>query len=97
MRSTGEELNLRSMLDACSRSEAEALLRQEIRERAASSDAEETPDSRYWLDYDYFMIEREARAVRREYVYALLERLGKLPAHFFAWMSRRNAQKRLSF
>jgi len=97
MRSTGEDLNLRDMLDACSRSEAEALLKQEIRERAASSDADEKPDSRYWLDYDYFMIEREARAVRREYVYALLERLGKLPVRIFGWMSRRNAQKRLSF
>jgi hypothetical protein len=82
------------MLDACSRSEAQALLKQDIRERAASSDAEEKPDSRYWLDYDYFMIEYEARAVRREYLYALLARLAKLPTRIFAWIPR---QKRLSF
>jgi hypothetical protein len=67
-------------------------LKQEIRERAASSDAEEKPDSRYWPDYDYLMVERESRAARREYVYALLERLGKLPARIFSWLSRRNAQ-----
>ncbi len=57
-------------------------------------EAEEKPDSRYWLDYDYFMIEHEARAVRREYAYALLVRLAKLPARIFARMPR---QKRLSF
>jgi hypothetical protein len=98
MRSTGlEELDLRSMLDASSRSERETLLKQDMGERAASSDAEEKPDSRYWLDYAYFMIEHEARAVRREYAYALLERLVKLPARIAAWISGRNVQKRLSF
>jgi hypothetical protein len=85
------------MLDACSRSEAEALPKQDIRERAVSSDEEQKPDSRYWLDYDYFMIEHEARAVRREYAYALLVRLSKLPARIVAWTSGRNVQKRLSF
>jgi hypothetical protein len=33
---------------------------------------DETPDSRYWTAYDHFMIEREARAMRREYVYGLI-------------------------
>jgi hypothetical protein len=32
----------------------------------------EVPDSRYWTTYDHFMIEREARALRREYVYRLI-------------------------
>ena len=97
MRSTGpEELDLRSMLDACSRSEAEALSKQDIRERAVWSDPEQKPDSRYWLEYDYFMIEREARAVRRDYAYALIVKLARLPARI-AWISGRNVQKRLSF
>jgi len=29
-------------------------------------------DRKYWTDYDHFMIEREARARRRAYAYALL-------------------------
>src|SRR2546427_12900964 len=29
----------------------------------------EVADSRYWTTYDHYMIERQARALRREYVY----------------------------
>jgi len=34
----------------------------------------EAPDRRYWTEYDHFMLEREARARRREYVYGLIAR-----------------------
>ena len=41
----------------------------------------EAPDPRYWTEYDYFMLAREARAKRREYVYALFARAwGRLAA-----------------
>jgi hypothetical protein len=40
------------------------------RTRAAANDA--TPDPRYWTAYDRFMIERQARALRRQYVYGLV-------------------------
>jgi hypothetical protein len=33
---------------------------------------DEVPDTRYWTAYDHFMIERQARALRREYVYRLI-------------------------
>jgi hypothetical protein len=33
---------------------------------------DDTPDRKYWTAYDHFMIEREARAMRREYAYKLL-------------------------
>jgi len=36
--------------------------------------AEDAPDRRYWTEYDYFMLEREARAKRREYVHGLIAR-----------------------
>jgi hypothetical protein len=97
MRSPLDTLHLRSTLEAGSPSEAQALYRRYVREQIASSDAEAQPDSRYWFDYDYFMIEREARAVRREHIYASLVSLARLPARILAWMPRRNAQKRLSF
>jgi hypothetical protein len=38
---------------------------------------DETPDRRFWTAYDHFMFEREARAMRREYVYALLARFAR--------------------
>jgi hypothetical protein len=34
----------------------------------------EAPDPSYWTEYDHFMLEREARAKRREYVYARIAR-----------------------
>jgi len=34
----------------------------------------DAPDRRYWTEYDYFMLEREARAKRREYVHGLIAR-----------------------
>ena len=33
---------------------------------------DDAPDRKFWTAYDHFMIEREARAMRREYAYALL-------------------------
>lgn len=33
---------------------------------------DEVADSRYWTTYDHYMIEREARALRREYVYRMI-------------------------
>ena len=35
---------------------------------------DEAPDSRYWTTYDHFMLEREARAQQREYIYGLIAR-----------------------
>lgn len=35
---------------------------------------EEQPDRRYWTAYDHFMVEREARALRRRYVRATIGR-----------------------
>jgi hypothetical protein len=32
----------------------------------------EVADSRYWTTYDHYMIERQARALRREYVYRMI-------------------------
>ena len=37
----------------------------------------EAPDRRYWTEYDHFMVEREARALRRAYVYALIGKAWK--------------------
>jgi len=34
----------------------------------------DAPDPRYWTAYDHFMLEREARARRRAYVYGLIAR-----------------------
>ena len=34
-------------------------------------DGDDVPDERYWTAYDHFMIEREARAMRRDFVSAL--------------------------
>jgi hypothetical protein len=33
---------------------------------------DDAPDRKFWTAYDHFMIEREARAMRRAYAYALL-------------------------
>jgi hypothetical protein len=38
------------------------------------SDAGERPDPGYWMAYDHYMIEREARAMRRVYIWTLLAR-----------------------
>jgi hypothetical protein len=35
-------------------------------------DVHHGPDRSYWTAYDHFMVEREARAMRRAYVWALL-------------------------
>jgi hypothetical protein len=39
-----------------------------------SNDNREVPDPRFWTSYDHFMLEREARAQRRKYVYELIAR-----------------------
>jgi hypothetical protein len=36
----------------------------------------EVPDPVYWTAYDYYMIEREARALRRDRLYTTLTMLG---------------------
>ena len=41
------------------------------------STPEAAPDRRFWTAYDHFMFEREARAMRREYLYAMLGRVAK--------------------
>jgi len=33
---------------------------------------EERPDVRFWTTYDHFMVEREARALRRRHIRALM-------------------------
>jgi hypothetical protein len=35
-------------------------------------DETELPDPGYWIAYDHFMVELEARARRREYIYRLI-------------------------
>ena len=42
---------------------------------------EERPDVRFWTSYDHFMFEREARALRRKHVRALMR----------AWLRRAKA------
>ena len=34
----------------------------------------DVPDPSYWTSYDHFMVEREARALRRAELYALIAR-----------------------
>jgi hypothetical protein len=43
--------------------------------RRTPNDNNEAPDPRFWTSYDHFMLEREARARRREYLYGLIARL----------------------
>jgi hypothetical protein len=44
----------------------------DLLQRTQVSSNDQTPDARYWTEYDHFMLEREARARRREYVYGLI-------------------------
>ncbi|HEY2967770.1 MAG TPA: hypothetical protein VGK75_05310 [Casimicrobiaceae bacterium] len=46
--------------------------RSELLQCTPSVANDEVPDSRYWTTYDRYMIERQARAIRREFVYALI-------------------------
>ena len=39
--------------------------------RRGIDSAVDRPDQRYWTSYDYFMVEREARAVRSAHIAAL--------------------------
>ena len=44
----------------------------------------EAPDPMYWTAYDYHMIQRDARALRRAYVYSMMATLWKrLSQHIF--------------
>ena len=38
---------------------------------------DQTPDRRFWTTYDYFKVEQEARAMRREQVYALARQIAR--------------------
>ena len=44
----------------------------ELLHRTPSVANDEAPDSRYWTTYDHYIIERQARAIRREFVYGLI-------------------------
>jgi hypothetical protein len=44
----------------------------ELLQRTPTAVNDEAPDSRYWTTYDHYMIEREARAMRRAFVYRLI-------------------------
>jgi hypothetical protein len=46
-------------------------------ERTLVNSIEDAPDRRYWTAYDHFMVEREARAMRRAYVSALIRQFWK--------------------
>jgi hypothetical protein len=44
----------------------------------------EAPDPMYWTAYDYHMIQRDARVLRRAYVYSMMATLWKrLSQHIF--------------
>ncbi len=43
-----------------------------VEPRVARSANAERPDPSYWTVYDHFMIEREARALRRAYTWSLI-------------------------
>ena len=45
---------------------------------------EEQPDIRFWTTYDHFMVEREARAIRRGELRALFAGLCRTAANRFA-------------
>lgn len=45
---------------------------------------DDTPDRRFWTTYDHFMIEREARALRRAHVNAMLRNAWRRIAIAFA-------------
>lgn len=54
---------------------------------------EERPDIRFWTSYDHFMIEREARALRRRELLALSAGLwGKARTRFAAALKTAGAQ-----
>jgi hypothetical protein len=48
-----------------------------VRACAAAWANEEAPDASYWTPYDYFMIEREARALRRAAMAATIARVAR--------------------
>jgi hypothetical protein len=44
----------------------------ELLQRTPTVSNDDVADPRYWTTYDHYMIEREARALRREYLYRLI-------------------------
>jgi len=46
--------------------------RPELLHRTSTVANDEAHDSRYWTTYDRYNIERQARAIRREFVYGLI-------------------------
>ena len=50
-----------------------------------AGDASDLPDNSYWTAYDHYMVEREARAMRRAHVWALLAK---------AWTALRRSPRR---
>ena len=63
--------------------------------RAAQTASAEQPDRSYWTDYDHYMIEREARAMRRAYTWSLLVRGWHGLARAFAGARRADGHRRM--
>ena len=57
---------------------------------------EEAPDRKFWTEYDYFEFEKQARALRRAEVYALVRKLwqrgSKLMQRMIASLANAGAQ-----
>ena len=45
-----------------------------MKDFSAFSDGREPPDRRYWTEYDHFMVEREAHALRDAHLVAFVAR-----------------------
>ena len=62
--------------------------------RAVHTASAEQPDRSYWTAYDHFMVEREARAMRRAYTWSLLVRGWHGLARAFAGVRRAGGHRR---
>jgi hypothetical protein len=84
-------LNLAATVEQLAPLPRQRVVRDETHQRAdlvqcTQSDANgEAPDPRYWTAYDHFMLEREARARRREHVYGLI---AKARRALVEWLAR---------
>ena len=63
--------------------------------RAARIASGEQPDPSYWTAYDHYMIEREARAMRRAYTWSLLVRGWHVLARALASVRRAGGHRRM--
>ena len=63
--------------------------------RAVHTASAEQPDRSYWTAYDHFMVEREARAMRRAYTWSLLVRGWHSLARAFAGVRQRDGHRRV--